>query len=134
MKTLWRSIAVVALVTLLMVAGVLAQSRYAEIVVDVPVDASASSDLVVTPETITVSAVRPGDQLAFEVIVENRGTEMCKDIISTQREMPPGLSMLTWATGPVPSMGSALVRVILSVANNAPDGTLSLRLGLICVQ
>lgn len=132
MSIFTRALLVVAV--LLLAQQVWAQSRYAEVSVEVPVDATVTSDLLVIPETITVSAVRPGDQLAFEVIVENRGADICNDIITTQREMPPGLLMFTWPTGPVPSMGSALVRVILTVSDNAPDGTLTMRLGLICVQ
>jgi len=127
---------IVALIALLLLVGVVqAQAHYAVLTVEVPVDASVSSDLFVTPTTLEVEALRPGDQAAYDVVVENRGTEVCKEIFPTQREMSPYLSLQTWPVEGLAPMESAEIRVIITVSEDAEDmTTLTLKLGLICVQ
>ena len=135
MKTITRSLIVVALVMLILAVPLLAQPHYALLAVEVPVDASVASDLIVTPDTIMAQALRPGDQAAYDVTVENRGVITCKDIFATQRETSEYLTIQTWPTGALAPTESAEVRVILTVSEDAPDlTTLSLGLGLICVQ
>ena len=127
---------IVALIALLLLVGVVqAQAHYAVLTVEVPVDASVSSDLFVTPTTLEVEALRPGDQAAYDVIVENRGTVICKEIFPTQREMSPFLSLQTWPVEGLALMESAEIRVIITVSEDALDmTTLTLKLGLICVR
>ena len=127
---------IVALIALLLLVGVVqAQAHYAVLTVEVPVDASVNSDLFVTPTTLEVEALRPGDQAAYDVTVENRGTVTCKEIFPTQREMSPFLSLQTWPVEGLAPMESAEIRVIITVSEDAEDGTtLSRGLGLICVR
>ncbi len=120
---------------LFLAQGVWAQAHYAVLTVEVPVDASVETDLIVSPEIIVAEALRPGDQAAYDVTVENRGTVTCKDVFPTQREISPYLSVQTWPTERLAPMGSATVRVVLTVSEEAESGTtLTLRLGLICVR
>ena len=128
--------AIVVVLALLLLAGVVrAQAHYALLTVEVPVDASMSSDLMVIPETLVADALRPGDQAAYDVVVENRGILPCKEVFATQRQSSEYLAVQTWPIEELAPMESAVVRVIVTVHEDAPDMTvLSYELGLVCVQ
>ncbi|KKM81403.1 hypothetical protein LCGC14_1330170 [marine sediment metagenome] len=136
MKTLIQSVVAVTATVMLLAGLVMAQPHYAVLTVEVPIDASLSSDLIVTPDTLVVEALRPGDQAGYDVTVENRGTEICKEVFPTQRSMSPYLALQTWPIEQLAPMESAEIRVIITVSENIPPDItmLSMELGLICVR
>lgn len=135
MRTLIRSFAVVLLVTLLVAAVAFAASPFTTIPVSVTVDSTATESLVADPSTVAVDGIRPGDQMAWDVVVTNVGTTSCGDILITQRRNDPYLDLQSWPTGTLAPLEEVTVRLLVTLDEDAPDVTTrEMVIGVVCVR
>ncbi|KKL71446.1 hypothetical protein LCGC14_2094810 [marine sediment metagenome] len=144
-------LAILLVVVLLLAQGVWAQGHYVKVSIEVPVDAGVGSDLVAAPDPdrgidicpdpsmgdicLTAEALPPGGQAGYDITIQNMSMKTCKDVFPSQVSMSPGLFLQTWPVEDLVSQESAVVRVIITVSEEAEDmTTLSMGLGLICVR